>query len=74
MYNLLIEYVDEQENREIYEAWFTPAMDRITMRDLKMSPYMRARPVLQAENLSDAVRGCDTYVNSKPTLKKLALR
>ncbi|KAI5836220.1 P-loop containing nucleoside triphosphate hydrolase protein [Schizophyllum commune Tattone D] len=71
---MLIHTSEEKENREIYEAWFTPAMDRITMKDLKMSPYMRARPVLKAENLSDAVRGCDTYVNSKPTLKKLALR
>ena len=70
---MLIHTSEEKENREIYEAWFTPAMDRIPMKNLKMSPYMRARPVLKAENLSAAVRGCDTYVNSKPNLKKLAL-
>jgi ATP-dependent helicase IRC3 len=49
-----------------FEGRFVPAMlDKITASSLHLSPFMRSRKVLTADNLSDAVRGCDTYVTSK---------
>ena len=49
-----------------FEGRFIPAvLDKITALSLHLSPFMRSRKVLTAANLSDAVRGCDTYVTSK---------
>lgn len=46
-----------------FEGRFVPAMlDKLTASSFHLSPFMRSRKVLTAENLSDAVRGCDTYV------------
>lgn len=49
-----------------FEGRFIPAvLDKITALSLHLSPFMRSRKVLTTDNLSDAVRGCDTYVTSK---------
>jgi len=49
-----------------FEAHFTPAMlDKHTALSLSLSPFMRSRRILSAATLSDAIRGCDTYVASK---------
>ena len=34
-------------------------------RSLKISPYQRSRLVLDAMDINDVLRGCDTYVKSK---------
>ena len=52
-----------------------PAMlDRLTAKSFKVSPYMRSRAILTAESLSDAIRGCDTYVQAKVTRGEMASR
>lgn len=38
-----------------------------------MSPYLRSRKVLQATNLGDAIKGCDTYAKTKVVLGSMAL-
>ncbi|KAF8640629.1 hypothetical protein AX17_000289 [Amanita inopinata Kibby_2008] len=49
-----------------YRGYYTPAvLDKITAISLKLSPYMQSRPILTAQNLSDAIRGCDTYVQAR---------
>ncbi|KAF8078675.1 P-loop containing nucleoside triphosphate hydrolase protein [Lyophyllum atratum] len=49
-----------------FEARFTPAMlDNHTAASLSLSPFMRSRHILTAETLSDAIRGCDTYLANK---------
>jgi len=44
-----------------------------TAAAFKMSPFMRSRKVLTATNLSDAVRGCDTYAKTKVVFGPMAL-
>lgn len=57
-----------------FEGRFVPAMlDKMTASSLKLSPFMRSRQVLTADNLSDAVRGCDTYANRKVIHGPMAL-
>jgi ATP-dependent helicase IRC3 len=49
-----------------FEGRFVPAMlDKMTASSFNLSPFMRSRQVLTADNLSDAVRGCDTYAIKK---------
>lgn len=62
------------EQEAHYEAYFTPAaLDRTTAMAFKMSPYLRSRKVLQATNLGEAIRGCDTYAKTKVVLGSMAL-
>jgi hypothetical protein len=57
-----------------FEAHFTPAMlHKGTAAAFKMSPFLRSRKVLTAVNLSDAVRGCDTYAKTKVVFGPMAL-
>lgn len=44
-----------------------------TAAAFKMSPFLRSRKVLTAVNLSDAVRGCDTYAKTKVVFGPMAL-
>ncbi|KAJ4486068.1 P-loop containing nucleoside triphosphate hydrolase protein [Lentinula aciculospora] len=49
-----------------FSAHFTPAaLDRATATNLKVSPFLRSRRILQAEDLSEAIKGCDTYAKTK---------
>jgi len=49
-----------------FDGRFVPAMlDKVTASSLHLSPFMRSRKVLTADNLGDAVRGCDTFVTGK---------
>jgi ATP-dependent helicase IRC3 len=41
------------------------ALDRGTAFELKISPFMRARKVLTADDLKTAIKSCDTYVEKK---------
>jgi ATP-dependent helicase IRC3 len=64
----------ETENEAHFQAYFTPAMlHKGTAAAFKMSPFMRSRKVLTAVNLSDAVRGCDTYAKTKVVFGPMAL-
>jgi len=46
-----------------YVARFNPAaIDKETATTLSVSPYFRSRPLLTAQLLPEAVRGCETYV------------
>ncbi|KAG7099100.1 hypothetical protein E1B28_000974 [Marasmius oreades] len=56
-----------------YKATFTPAaMDKGTAFRLKVSPFFKVRHVLTSESLSDAIKGCDTYVKAKVVRGHLA--
>ncbi|KAJ3734791.1 P-loop containing nucleoside triphosphate hydrolase protein [Lentinula guzmanii] len=49
-----------------FSAHFTPAaLDRATAASLKVSPFLRKRRILQSEDLSEAIKGCDTYAKTK---------
>lgn len=48
-------------------------LDKHTASAFKMSPFMRSRKVLTAQNLGDAVRGCDTYAKAKVVFGPMAL-
>jgi ATP-dependent helicase IRC3 len=64
----------ETENEAHFQAYFTPAMlQKETAATFKMSPFMRSRKILTAANLSDAVRGCDTYAKTKVVFGPMAL-
>ncbi|KAG6912005.1 hypothetical protein DXG01_000253 [Tephrocybe rancida] len=64
--HIRVEAMETPEGSTIFQGHFTPAMfDRATAQSLKVSPYMRSRHILSAETLSDAIRGCDTYVANK---------
>jgi ATP-dependent helicase IRC3 len=64
----------EAENEAHFQAYFTPAMlHKGTAAVFKMSPFMRSRKVLTAANLSDAVRGCDTYAKTKVVFGPMTL-
>ncbi|KAG6851171.1 hypothetical protein H0H93_015181 [Arthromyces matolae] len=64
--HIRVEPNNESAEEIIFRAHYTPAMfDRETAESLNMSPYLRSRHILSAETLSDAIRGCDTYVTHK---------
>jgi len=64
----------DTESEAHFQAHFTPAMlHKGTAAAFKMSPFMRSRQVLTAVNLSDAVRGCDTYAETKVVFGRMAL-
>jgi hypothetical protein len=48
-------------------------MDGATAAALKIGPFLRKRQILTATDLSDAVRGCDTYVKAKVVFGQMAL-
>ncbi|KAL0071869.1 putative ATP-dependent helicase IRC3 [Marasmius tenuissimus] len=57
---------DDPELGIHFKATYTPtAIDKGTAFRLKISPFFRARHVLTAQNLPDAIRGCDTYAKTK---------
>ncbi|KAF9270115.1 P-loop containing nucleoside triphosphate hydrolase protein [Marasmius fiardii PR-910] len=64
---------DHEEFGTRYKATFTPAaMDKGTAFRLKISPFFRTRHVLTSQNLSDAIKGCDTYAKAKVVRGPLA--
>lgn len=49
-----------------YTAHFTPpTLPLRTAMMLKISPFQKARHILHATNLADAIRGCDFYAKTK---------
>ncbi|KAJ6575059.1 P-loop containing nucleoside triphosphate hydrolase protein [Mycena capillaripes] len=56
-----------------FQAYYTPAIDGATAASLKIGPFLRKREILTATDLSDAVRGCDTYVKAKVVFGQMAL-
>jgi len=61
-----IELKEQDGENTYFEGRFVPAMlDKMTASSFNLSPFMRSRQVLTADNLSDAVRGCDTYAIKK---------
>jgi hypothetical protein len=61
---------------DYFAATFTPAaLDAEESRALgnAAAPYLRKRPVLTANSLGDAIRGCDTYALKKVCFGHLAL-
>ncbi|KAJ6621692.1 P-loop containing nucleoside triphosphate hydrolase protein [Mycena sp. CBHHK59/15] len=67
-----IEPIEDDEGR-YFRAFYTPAIDKATAAALKIGPYARSRHLLTAHDLSDAVRGCDTYVKAKVVFGQMAL-
>ncbi|PFH54425.1 hypothetical protein AMATHDRAFT_134467 [Amanita thiersii Skay4041] len=69
-----VEPVKDENAGHHYQGYYTPvAIDRLTAAAFKMSPYFRSRPILTGANLSDAIRGCDTYVQAKVARGTMAL-
>lgn len=63
-----------QEVPAHFSARFTPAaLDRATAADLKVSPFLRSRRILQSEDLSEAIKGCDTYAKTKVVFGPMAI-
>lgn len=48
-------------------------MDQETATGLNVTPFFRKRKILTAQNLSDAVKGCDTYAAAKVLHGPMAL-
>jgi hypothetical protein len=48
-----------------FHAHYTPTIHPKTASALNISRFQKNRKVLDASNLADAVRGCDTYVSEK---------
>ncbi|KAJ3857816.1 P-loop containing nucleoside triphosphate hydrolase protein [Lentinula lateritia] len=69
-----IEKVEETDVPAHFSARFTPAaLDRATAADLKVSPFLRSRRILQSEDLSEAIKGCDTYAKTKVVFGPMAI-
>jgi len=70
-----IEPVEANEESDAhFQAHFTPAvLHKGTAAAFKMSPFMRSRQVMTAMSLSDAVKGCDTYAETKVVFGRMAL-
>ncbi|KAJ7492668.1 P-loop containing nucleoside triphosphate hydrolase protein [Mycena latifolia] len=68
-----IEPVEDEEDGRYFKAFYTPAVDGATAAALKIGPFLRSRQILTAKDLSDAVRGCDTYVKAKVVFGQMAL-
>ncbi|KII93736.1 hypothetical protein PLICRDRAFT_694856 [Plicaturopsis crispa FD-325 SS-3] len=64
---------EDGERQAHFAAYYTPAMPVGTAKNLKVVPFMHSRPVLTAIDLSDAVRGCDTYAARKILRGPMAL-
>ncbi|KAJ3870183.1 P-loop containing nucleoside triphosphate hydrolase protein [Lentinula novae-zelandiae] len=69
-----IEKVEATDVPAHFSARFTPAaLDRATAADLKVSPFLRSRRILQSEDLSEAIKGCDTYAKTKVVFGPMAI-
>ncbi|EMD42116.1 hypothetical protein CERSUDRAFT_147660 [Gelatoporia subvermispora B] len=56
----------EIDGKEMYEAHYTPPTLPVgTAYMLKISPFQKNRQILTANDLVEAIRGCDTYAKSK---------
>ncbi|KAK7064266.1 DEAD-box family helicase [Favolaschia claudopus] len=60
-----IEPVKDAQGEQHFQAHYTPSVDETTAAALKIGPFLKKRSILKAKDLSDAVRGCDTYVQAK---------
>ncbi|KAJ7038251.1 P-loop containing nucleoside triphosphate hydrolase protein [Mycena alexandri] len=63
----------EDGNEKHFRAFYNPAIDGATAAALKIGPFLRSREILTATDLSDAIRGCDTYVKAKVVFGQMAL-
>ncbi|KAL1951850.1 hypothetical protein VTO73DRAFT_999 [Trametes versicolor] len=69
-----VEPVEDGEDGEKYQAHYTPpTMTRGTAYMLKISPFRRSKKILSAQTLAEAIRGCDTYAQSKVLPGQVAL-
>ncbi|KAJ7293530.1 P-loop containing nucleoside triphosphate hydrolase protein [Mycena rebaudengoi] len=68
-----IEPVEAEGGQRHFRAFYSPTIDKATAAALKIAPYARSRQLLTANDLSDAVRGCDTYVKAKIVFGQMAL-
>ncbi|KAJ6519770.1 P-loop containing nucleoside triphosphate hydrolase protein [Mycena sanguinolenta] len=67
-----IEPVQDDEEA-IYQAYYVPTIDGATAAALKITPFLKKRPILKAIDLSAAIRGCDTYATAKVVFGQMAL-
>ncbi|EGO03145.1 hypothetical protein SERLA73DRAFT_101266 [Serpula lacrymans var. lacrymans S7.3] len=63
----------DESDPEHYKATYTESIPIQTAMALKLSPYLRSRTILTAQDLSGAIRGCDTYAVQKVIRGPLAL-
>ncbi|KAF9453867.1 P-loop containing nucleoside triphosphate hydrolase protein [Macrolepiota fuliginosa MF-IS2] len=55
----------DDEGEEAFTAYFIPQLNERTARQAKLPTYMRRRHILDSATLTEAVKGCDTYVAKK---------
>ncbi|KAJ7786259.1 P-loop containing nucleoside triphosphate hydrolase protein, partial [Mycena metata] len=67
-----IEPVEDGDEKH-FRAYYNPAIDGATAAALKIGPFLRSRQILTATDLSDAIRGSDTYVKAKVVFGQMAL-
>ncbi|KAJ7103579.1 P-loop containing nucleoside triphosphate hydrolase protein [Mycena belliarum] len=68
-----IEPAEDENGGRHFKAFYNPAIDGATAAALKIGPFLRSRQILTANDLSDAVRGCDTYAKAKVVFGQMAL-
>ncbi|KIK70935.1 hypothetical protein GYMLUDRAFT_185101 [Collybiopsis luxurians FD-317 M1] len=57
-----------------FTAHYTPAaLDRATAANMKVSPFLRSRRIVQSQDLSEVIKGCDTYAKTKVVFGPMAL-
>ncbi|KAJ7630892.1 P-loop containing nucleoside triphosphate hydrolase protein [Roridomyces roridus] len=69
--HIRIEPVTDDHGKH-FRAFYTPAVDDTTVASLGIGPFLRRRPILTANDVNDAVRGCDTYVLAKVVFGHMA--
>ncbi|KAI8990514.1 P-loop containing nucleoside triphosphate hydrolase protein [Trametes punicea] len=65
---------DEADEDVKYIAHYTPpTMPRATAYILKISPFRKSKKIISAGTLAEAIRGCDTYAQTKVLSGNVAL-
>ena len=49
----------------IYRAHFAPTLNLAFKIATKFSPFQKKKHILDADSITDAIRGCDTYATQK---------
>ncbi|OSD03148.1 P-loop containing nucleoside triphosphate hydrolase protein [Trametes coccinea BRFM310] len=70
-----VEPAQDESNEEVkYHAHYTPpTMPKGTAYMLKISPFRKSKHILSAGTLAEAIRGCDTYAQTKVLSGNVAL-
>ncbi|CDO71637.1 hypothetical protein BN946_scf184911.g107 [Trametes cinnabarina] len=73
--HIRVEPAQDENNAEVkFQAHYTPpTMPKSTAYILKISPFRKSKKILSAGTLAEAIRGCDTYAQTKVLSGSVAL-